>query len=112
MSFNVVDVLFCVLHEYLRGLEVDCGIKAYINKRRHNSLSSCQVFQRHSKGCSNNIKCYRLIIAVDIVLFVLPFKVMRRKGQLVLTRDRQRFDGTNPGFCDVELDLTKRNIPA
>uniref|UniRef100_A0A671YJB9 Solute carrier family 5 member 8 n=1 Tax=Sparus aurata TaxID=8175 RepID=A0A671YJB9_SPAAU len=51
--FNVVDVLFCVLHEYLRGLEGDGGIKAYINKRRHNSLSSCQVFQRHSKGCSS-----------------------------------------------------------
>uniref|UniRef100_A0A671YJE1 Solute carrier family 5 member 8 n=1 Tax=Sparus aurata TaxID=8175 RepID=A0A671YJE1_SPAAU len=31
----------------------DGGIKAYINKRRHNSLSSCQVFQRHSKGCSS-----------------------------------------------------------
>uniref|UniRef100_A0A671YGI9 Solute carrier family 5 member 8 n=1 Tax=Sparus aurata TaxID=8175 RepID=A0A671YGI9_SPAAU len=59
-----------------------------------------------------------ITISVGLLLltfyFVLPFpfKVMRQKGQLDLTRDRERFDGTNPGFCDVELDLTKRNIPA
>ncbi|CAK6949749.1 sodium-coupled monocarboxylate transporter 1 [Scomber scombrus] len=39
-------------------------------------------------------------------------KVMRRTGKLDLTKDREKkFGNTNRAFCDVELDLTKRNIP-
>uniref|UniRef100_A0A671YNE8 Solute carrier family 5 member 8 n=1 Tax=Sparus aurata TaxID=8175 RepID=A0A671YNE8_SPAAU len=48
----------------------------------------------------------------DTTLYHLVKFFKDTKGQLDLTRDRERFDGTNPGFCDVELDLTKRNIPA
>ncbi|XP_037615828.1 sodium-coupled monocarboxylate transporter 1 [Sebastes umbrosus] len=39
-------------------------------------------------------------------------KVMRRTGELDLTKDRETKTGsTNPAFCDVELDLTESSVP-
>uniref|UniRef100_UPI0037E7CD70 sodium-coupled monocarboxylate transporter 1-like n=1 Tax=Semicossyphus pulcher TaxID=241346 RepID=UPI0037E7CD70 len=42
----------------------------------------------------------------------LKDRVTRRKGNLDLTKDRERiFGNTNPTFCDIELDITKMSIP-
>ncbi|XP_056132666.1 sodium-coupled monocarboxylate transporter 1 [Lampris incognitus] len=41
----------------------------------------------------------------------LKEKVIRRTGKLDFTQSEERFGNSNPAFCDVELDLTKSNVP-
>ncbi|XP_036976770.1 sodium-coupled monocarboxylate transporter 1 isoform X2 [Acanthopagrus latus] len=79
------------------------------------TISVGLLFSLFTGGWKVKVESRLTLTKEDTTLYHLVkfFKdtVMRQTGQLDLTRDRERFGGPNPGFCDVELDLTKRNIP-
>uniref|UniRef100_A0AAQ5XU87 Solute carrier family 5 member 8 n=1 Tax=Amphiprion ocellaris TaxID=80972 RepID=A0AAQ5XU87_AMPOC len=65
-----------------------------------------------------------VVISVGLIISMFTgkshFQMSRRLitateflGKLDLKKDREKtFGNTNPGFCDVELDLTKSNVPS
>uniref|UniRef100_A0AAQ5ZEN2 Solute carrier family 5 member 8 n=1 Tax=Amphiprion ocellaris TaxID=80972 RepID=A0AAQ5ZEN2_AMPOC len=57
-----------------------------------------------------------VVISVGLIISMFTGKshfVQYGLGKLDLKKDREKtFGNTNPGFCDVELDLTKSNVPS
>uniref|UniRef100_A0AAQ6A9U2 Solute carrier family 5 member 8 n=1 Tax=Amphiprion ocellaris TaxID=80972 RepID=A0AAQ6A9U2_AMPOC len=75
------------------------------------------IISMFTGGCKMKVESRLTLAKEDTTLYhffkFLKGRIMRRRGKLDLKKDREKtFGNTNPGFCDVELDLTKSNVPS